>query len=71
MGNAPSIHCDNLGHNLSLALEEQADIGWKNFVKGRVSEWWVKLQQIFYNDTYSSSNNKKNNGQHNSSQAFG
>eukprot|EP00957_Ditylum_brightwellii_P057598 4367664-Ditylum_brightwellii.AAC.1 len=34
-GNTPSIHCSNLGHNLSLALEEQADIGWESFVKGR------------------------------------
>eukprot|EP00957_Ditylum_brightwellii_P029202 2207319-Ditylum_brightwellii.AAC.1 len=58
-GNALSIHRNNLRHNLSLALEEQADIGWENFVKGRVSEWWVKLQQIFYNDVYSSSNYKK------------
>eukprot|EP00957_Ditylum_brightwellii_P157501 11987318-Ditylum_brightwellii.AAC.1 len=38
-GNMLSIHCNNLGHNLSLVLEEQADIGWENFVKGRVSEW--------------------------------
>eukprot|EP00957_Ditylum_brightwellii_P088784 6761445-Ditylum_brightwellii.AAC.1 len=33
--NTPLVQCDNLGHNLSLALEEQAEIGWENFVKGR------------------------------------
>eukprot|EP00957_Ditylum_brightwellii_P211228 15365920-Ditylum_brightwellii.AAC.3 len=58
-GNMLSIHCDNLGHNLRLVLEEQVDIGWENFVKGRVSEWWGKSQEIFYNDVYSLSNYKK------------
>eukprot|EP00957_Ditylum_brightwellii_P075682 5751734-Ditylum_brightwellii.AAC.1 len=59
MGNTPSVHCNNLGHNLSLALEEQANISWENFVKGRVSEWWGKSQQMFYNYVYPSSNYEK------------
>eukprot|EP00957_Ditylum_brightwellii_P145949 11114632-Ditylum_brightwellii.AAC.1 len=51
MGNIPSVQCDNLGQNLSLAIEEQAEIGWENFVKGR-EQWMRKLitgvWQIFY-----------------------
>eukprot|EP00957_Ditylum_brightwellii_P053693 4068064-Ditylum_brightwellii.AAC.1 len=58
-GNTLSVHCNNLGHNLSLVLEEQADISWENFVKGRVSEQWGKSQHIFYNDVYPSSNYNK------------
>eukprot|EP00957_Ditylum_brightwellii_P017064 1286915-Ditylum_brightwellii.AAC.1 len=58
-GNTPSVQCDNLGHNLSLALEEQAEIGWENFVKGRVSTLWGKSQQIFHNEVYPTSKYKK------------
>eukprot|EP00957_Ditylum_brightwellii_P090342 6879938-Ditylum_brightwellii.AAC.1 len=32
---------------LGLAVEEQADIGWDNFVKGHVSTKWCKAQHLY------------------------
>ena len=34
----PQIPDDEVGLHLGLALEEQAGIGWENFMKGRVSK---------------------------------
>eukprot|EP00957_Ditylum_brightwellii_P126506 9642657-Ditylum_brightwellii.AAC.1 len=58
-GNTPSVQFNNLEHNLSLALEEQAEISWENVVKGRISALWGKSQHIFYNEVYPTSNYKK------------
>eukprot|EP00957_Ditylum_brightwellii_P008477 642840-Ditylum_brightwellii.AAC.1 len=34
----PQIPDDQVSHQLVLALKEQAEIGWGNFMKGRVSK---------------------------------
>ena len=54
-GPPPRIYNDKLGRLLSGALEEQHDIGWDNFMKGRLSYKWGEAQQYFYNKFYPSS----------------
>ena len=51
----PTVHSDHLGDTLHLALKQQADIGWNNFAKGRISKEWGATQQIFYDQFYPTS----------------
>eukprot|EP00957_Ditylum_brightwellii_P031086 2354885-Ditylum_brightwellii.AAC.1 len=48
----PTTPDDQLGNILSQGIEKQAHIGWKNFLKGRVSKEFGDAQQIFYNTVY-------------------
>jgi len=45
----PIIPGDLIGTTLGLGIEQQANIGWVNFLKGRVSKKFGDAQQIFYN----------------------
>jgi hypothetical protein len=33
---------------LATAYQEQNDIGWYNFLQGRISNYWVKIQSAYY-----------------------
>lgn len=33
---------------LATAYREQTDIGWYNFLQGRISNYWVKIQSAYY-----------------------
>eukprot|EP00957_Ditylum_brightwellii_P057125 4329142-Ditylum_brightwellii.AAC.1 len=44
----PVTPFDQLGTILSTAVEEQAKIGWENFIKGWIFIRWGDAQQFFY-----------------------
>jgi hypothetical protein len=37
-----------LSHTLSSALASQRDIGWNNFIMGRLSEQWAPIQHTYF-----------------------
>eukprot|EP00957_Ditylum_brightwellii_P021561 1625428-Ditylum_brightwellii.AAC.1 len=41
----PIVPQDAAGLALGKAIEEQADLGWHNFIKGRISKHWAETQQ--------------------------
>jgi hypothetical protein len=45
-----SSHSDQGCH---LAALEQDEIGWQNFVEGKISKYWGYLQLIHYQDSHS------------------
>eukprot|EP00957_Ditylum_brightwellii_P025315 1915621-Ditylum_brightwellii.AAC.1 len=45
----PTIPDDLVGNTLGQGIKQQANIGWDNFLKGRVSKKFGDAQQIFYN----------------------
>eukprot|EP00957_Ditylum_brightwellii_P043577 3303316-Ditylum_brightwellii.AAC.1 len=55
----PIIPSDRLGMILCTTVEEQAEIGWENFIKGRISICWGDAQQIFYNTVHPTGNYSK------------
>eukprot|EP00957_Ditylum_brightwellii_P033205 2515993-Ditylum_brightwellii.AAC.1 len=54
-GAPPQIYNDRLGRLLSDALHEQHDIGWDNFLKGRLSHKWGDAQQYVYQKKFPNS----------------
>ena len=63
----PQIPDDEVGLQLSLAIEEQADIGWENFMKGRVSKKWGERHKYYTQRRYTGKTTDKSmkNGQRN------
>eukprot|EP00957_Ditylum_brightwellii_P114296 8714275-Ditylum_brightwellii.AAC.1 len=45
----PTIPEDLVGNTLGQGIEQQANIGWDTFLKGRVSKKFGDAQHIFYN----------------------
>eukprot|EP00957_Ditylum_brightwellii_P006372 482965-Ditylum_brightwellii.AAC.1 len=45
----PTIADNFVGNTLGQGIEQQANIGWNNFLKGQVSKKFRDAQQIFYN----------------------
>eukprot|EP00957_Ditylum_brightwellii_P072050 5476207-Ditylum_brightwellii.AAC.1 len=45
----PRIPEELVGNTLGQGIEQQANIGWDKFLKGRVSKKFRDTQQIFYN----------------------
>ena len=44
----PQWKSDEMGLQVALAWKEQVAIGWKNFIKGRISKRWGKIQHKYY-----------------------
>ena len=47
---------DKIARTLQLAVREQGEIGWVNFLRGRISRFWGKTQGIYYHDAQLASN---------------
>eukprot|EP00957_Ditylum_brightwellii_P056006 4244294-Ditylum_brightwellii.AAC.1 len=45
----PQIPRDDLGQHLMAAVEVQHDLGWDNFMKGRVATHWGHAQEVHFN----------------------
>eukprot|EP00957_Ditylum_brightwellii_P090614 6901242-Ditylum_brightwellii.AAC.1 len=43
----PRVPQDAVGMAISAALKEQANIGWNNSVKGRISKKWAQAQSMY------------------------
>ena len=55
----PQIPDDKVGLQLGSALEEQAGIGWENFMKGRVSTKWGETQVLNSKEVHRKNNRQK------------
>ena len=47
---------DKIARNLQIAVTEQNEIGWVNFLRGRISKYWGKTQGLYYLDAQIASN---------------
>lgn len=56
LGIGPAFHFtffnDSTGHYLEKACREQCHIGWTNMIKGRISRYWGKAQQVLYSQQF-------------------
>jgi hypothetical protein len=47
---------DAIAHHLRVAIREQNDIGWINFLRGRISRHWGRAQAVYYHEAQLTSN---------------
>ena len=43
----PRIPSDSIGDTLRDAIDTQRDLGWQNFMKGRVAKHWTQAQGVY------------------------
>eukprot|EP00957_Ditylum_brightwellii_P025787 1950608-Ditylum_brightwellii.AAC.1 len=53
--NIARIPNDQISSALSTALEVQAELGWDNFLKVRLSKQWKHVQQLYLHQAYPNS----------------
>ena len=49
---------DKIARTLQMAMREQSEIGWVNFLRGGISRHWGKAQGIYYHNAQLASNTK-------------